>query len=341
MILVTGGTGLIGSHLLYDLLNLGLEVKVLVRDQSDRTKILKTFEFYSSQAVQLFNKIHWVTGDVTDRISLEEAFIDVDYVYHAAALVSFSKKLGKQIMKVNVEGTANIINLCLQQKVKKLCYVSSISSIVVPADGSIADEKLIWKPEKKSSQYSISKLKAEMEVWRGITEGLNVVIVNPSIVLGPGDWTNGSSGFFKMVANGIPFYTPGSNGFIDVRDVTQTMIQLMNSDVQAERFILNSENLSYKELFHKIDISMDKRNHRIHLPYIFARLALMIEQIYVFIIPADPAFSKSLIDIAYKKNQYSSEKIRKFINVDFRSIDDTVNELVSIFNKSKNNYKKY
>jgi nucleoside-diphosphate-sugar epimerase len=333
MILVTGGTGLIGSHLVYDLLVRGLEVKVLVREQSDRTNLLKTFKYYTSGADQMYARIHWVVGDITDRMSLEEAFRDVDEVYHLSAMVSFSGNQAVQIQKVNVEGTANVVNLCLERNIKKLCYVSSIASITAEEEGKPADESILCKPNKNSSFYSISKYKAEMEVWRGFSEGLRAVIVNPSVVLGPDHRIRGGGGFYHFIARGIPFYTSGSSGFTDVRDVSIAMIQLMMSDIHSERFVLNSENVTFKDLFTKIDDSLGNQRHRFRLPRFAALITCTMIRFLFRWLPVRTAFSKSIVDMAYKKNSYSSDKILKALLFGFRPIDETIQHMAGIYKK--------
>ena len=325
-----------GSHLVYDLVKRGSEVKVLVRENSDRNKILEVFRYYSEDADHLFELIHWAIGDVTDRISLEDAFEEVDFVYHTAAFVSFAGIFKKQIMKVNVVGTANIVDLCLAKGIKKLCFVSSIASIVVPVDGTAGNEDLIWKPEKNASIYSISKLKSEMEVWRGITEGLSAVIVNPSVILGPGDWSKGSPGLFHAIAKGIPFYTNGSTGFVDVRDVSEIMISLMDSDIEGERFILNSENIGYRDFFNLIAKSMHKESKPVYLNALFAQMILLVDTIRVLLLRKEPLVTKQSLRIAYKKLVYSNQKIRKTLKRDFRPVQESIND-ISLLYGSRNN----
>lgn len=330
MILVTGGTGMLGSHLVFDLVSKKFNVKVLVRESSDRTKILKTFGLYIDNPDPLFEKLQWVTGDISDRMSLELAFEDIDYVYHTAAVVSFNSKHKNKILEVNVEGTANIVDVCLEKGVKKLCFVSSIASIVSPIDGSQADESLIWKPEKNASFYSISKLKSELEVWRGINEGLNAVIVNPSIILGPVEAAKGSTAFFNKITNGMKFYTSGANGFIDVRDVSEIMITLMESNISGERFILNSENLSYKDLFNKIDIFSGKKSNRKYFPKYLLYFLCILDKIVVTLFSKEQLLNRQFVKLAYSQNSYSNSKVHNYINFNFRSINDAIKNIVKV-----------
>jgi len=249
MILITGATGLVGSHLAFELIRSGHAVRALRRPDSRFEMIKKVFSLYSDNPEELFSKIEWVDGDILDIFSLEDAMEGAEEVYHCAALVSFLPEDKKRLIRINTEGTANVVNAALEKKIRKLCHVSSIAALGRPEHQSdLIDENLVWKPSKHNSAYAISKYGAEREVWRGTAEGLDAVIVNPSIVLGLAGPGMGSSRIFNTVRDGLKFYPPGKNGFVDVRDVARAMILLMESDIRNERFILNAENLEYKKL---------------------------------------------------------------------------------------------
>jgi dihydroflavonol-4-reductase len=321
MILVTGGTGLVGSHLLYSLLQTEQNVRVLIRPNSNRQNILNTFSYYSPTPNELYNKIEWCEGDIMDLVSLEEAMEGVDYVYHTAATVSFNPSHRKQMLQNNIQGTANVVNAALTKRIKKLCHVSSIAAIGSPVGDECSTEDLIWSPSKNKSAYSISKFHSEMEVWRGIEEGLQAVIVNPSVILGPGDWDRSSAALFSTIAKGLKFYTPGSTGYVDVRDVAKAMINLMNSDISGERFILNAENCTFKSVFQNIAKTLNVTVPSVEAKKWMAALAwrLVILQYYLF--GKEPKITKETVQSGYKTNCYSSDK----------SISDTV----EIFKKSK------
>lgn len=248
MIFVTGSTGLVGSHLLFRLVKNGKSPIALKRPFSDLTKTKNVFSYYEKVPSDLFEKIKWVDGDILDGNLLIDQLKDIHEVYHCAAAVSFQSSDKNALTDTNVIGTTNIVNACLENKINKLVHVSSIGTLGRADASGIVTEETYWN-NKRTSAYSTSKYKAEMEVWRGIAEGLNAVIVNPSIILGPGNWQDGSSKLFTTVFNGLKFYTTGTNGFVDVRDVANIMIRLMESNINGERFILNSENISYKDLF--------------------------------------------------------------------------------------------
>lgn len=251
MILVTGATGLVGSYLVLHLAEKGLAVSAIYRNEASIEKTKDVFVMYDKAA--LFTHIHWIPADINDIPSLELAFENIDYVYHCAAKISFDPRDEEQLRKINIEGTANIVNFCLAKNVKKLCYVSSIAALGdLPVHQQITDEETDWNPEKPHSDYAISKYGAEMELWRGQQEGLEVVIVNPGVILGavPKTW-NRNEGSFKIISTvvkGLKYYTSGTTGFVGVRDVVNIMTQLMEGPHKGERYILVAGNLSYHAL---------------------------------------------------------------------------------------------
>ena len=342
---VTGATGLVGSHLLYDLLLNGYSVKALKRPQSDVTQIQKTFEFLSQTPTidveALFQKIEWIDGDILDFQSMSDAINGCTQVYHAAAVVSFSKKDKAEMKQTNVGGTANIVNVCVEKNIP-LCFVSSIaalgnpSSTLLTEDGyALITEKDYWHTTAGRSAYSGSKYKAEMEVWRGIAEGLKAVIVNPSVILGAGDSTKSSSKLFAQVQKGLRFHTPGITGFVDVRDVSRCMLLLMEQEHYGERFILSANNLSYRELFNMI-----ADNLKMKRPTIAAK-PWMLNIVYRFLwflslfIGKSPALTKETVHSAFKQNRYSNEKIEKTLEYKFITLEKCIEECCGYYAKEK------
>ncbi len=234
MILVTGGSGLVGSELISQLLAQGSKVKAI---------------YNSTHLTISHQNLISIMCNILDTSALEEVMQDVTHVYHCAGVVSFNKKNADQLLKINIEGTANIVNAALDAGVKKMVHVSSVSALGRIRENERITEAMVWTEETSNSLYGKSKYLGELEVWRGIGEGLEAVIVNPSIILGGNDWSKGSSEIFKSVYEEFPWYTEGVTGVVDVRDVARAMILLMNSEINKERFILNAENLSYKEIF--------------------------------------------------------------------------------------------
>ena len=252
MILVTGGTGLVGSHLLYFLLKENANVRAIHRKNSDLQSVKNVFALYTEEVDALFNKIEWVEANITDIPALTEVFKGVTKVYHCAAFISFDPSKYKVLKKANVEGTANVVNLCLANNIEKLCYVSSVATLGSNLNNQLISEETTWNPDEKNSVYAITKYGAEMEVWRGTQEGLETIIVNPGLILGTSPDGGGSSVIVSLGASGIPFYPSGAMGIVDVKDVVRAMMELMNSEIKNEQFILVGENISYKELLSRL-----------------------------------------------------------------------------------------
>jgi nucleoside-diphosphate-sugar epimerase len=251
MILVTGASGLLGSHLILALLKNGYQVKALATAETSKNKALQTFKAYNNADEVLFNKVTWCFGNITDSEFLFEILEGVDYVYHCAAVVSFSPKDIENMNHINVKGTEALVNMCLLRKIKKFCHVSSVAALGKNTDSDVITEETHFVNSPQNSNYGISKYNAEREVWRASEEGLQVVIVNPCVILGPGDWLTGSSNMFSSAYKGLKYFSDGVTGFVDVRDVAAIMIKLMESNINHQRFIVfNSQsNLSYEKIF--------------------------------------------------------------------------------------------
>ena len=247
-VLVTGGTGFIGAYIIKELVEKSYHVRAIRRSNK--------LPFFISP--DILNKVEWVNGDVLDVISLNEAMQGVDAVIHSAALVSFDRRERKQMYNTNVDGTANVVNLSLENGIKKLVHISSISALGRTATGERVDEEKKWLNSKLNSHYGISKNKAEMEVWRGMGEGLDAVIINPSTVLGFGNWHDSSCAIFKNSYKGFPWYTKGVNGFVAVEDVAKIAVLLMESNITEERFIINHENWSLENCSMLLPMALGK-----------------------------------------------------------------------------------
>lgn len=335
MVLVTGGTGFVGAHLLLELLKNNQKVKAIKRNNSNLNHVKRIFSYYKEDVETLLSQIEWVDGDVLDVLSLQEAMENVEKVYHCAAVVSFSPKDRDNLFKTNIKGTANIVNTALQTRIKKLCFVSSIAAIGRSESNELTSESTEWKSSKRNSTYAISKYEAEKEVWRGIEEGLNAVIVNPSVILGPGDWNNGSAKIFDTLKNGTKFYTEGINGFVDVRDVASVMYQLMESEIVNERFIVSSENLSYRELF-----TLILNEYGIKPPTIKA-LGILLEAAWRFekfrggLLKTRPLITKETVNTAQNQYFYSTEKLQKAIDFKFTPVKEIIQLTAALYKKEK------
>lgn len=328
MIFVTGGTGLLGSHLLFELTKSDEPIKAIYRDKTKIETVKKVFYFYSpSTAESQFNKITWVFCDILDVTSLREEMTDCNHVYHCAALVSFHKKDYYRLMKINREGTANVINAALENQIKKLCYVSSTAAI--GGHEPIITEDSKWKQSPSTSGYSISKYSAEKEVWRGAEEGLNVVIVNPCMIIGAGDWDESSMTIFKTVDKGLKFYTPGSNAFVDARDVSEIMVLLMKSQISNERFLCIGENTTFKNLLTLIANNLSKKTPSYKVSLTTMKIAYFFISIVSRILNKKPIITKETINSSCSNTQYDASKIEKELNFIFINLETSIQNAVN------------
>ncbi len=335
MILVTGGTGLVGSYLLYELTRKGHTVKALLRPGNRPYQTRKIFNCFSSGNEQLIDQVEWVEGDVLDPFSLNQAMQGVDFVYHCAAVISFNPRELKQMIAVNVEGTANVVNACLENGIKKLCHVSSIASLGQAEKGEMIDENAKWKTSRMNSGYAISKYGGEREVWRGIEEGLNAVIVNPSIIIGAGCHPKATNQLFHSIKNFIPFYTTGVNGYVDVRDVVKAMILLMESTINGERFVLNSENLSLGEFFTIAADILGKPHPRIALNGKLLGLIAWLDEMRGRLTASRPLLTRENVRAAMAKSYYSADKFRSAFKFTFIPIHGSLGEAFRILEENK------
>jgi nucleoside-diphosphate-sugar epimerase len=324
MILVTGGTGLVGSHLLYFLLKDNQKVRAIHRTTSNLEAVKEVFSYYTTDFETLFNKIEWVEADITEIPSLSEAFKNITHVYHSAACLSFNPKDYYKLKKANIEGTANVVNLCLKNKVEKLIHVSSIVTLGKAQEGDFISETTEWNPEDENSVYGISKYGGEMEVWRGTQEGLNVVIVSPGIILGSGHWNSGSGVILKSVAKGIPFYTSGGIGIVDVQDVVKAMILLMQNPIKNQNYILVGKSLYYKELLSELALQLGKKTPKKEAPKWLLMSFSKIDWLVSAVFRKKRSLLKTTVRSLYKISFYDTSKIETELNFSFTPYKETL-----------------
>ena len=322
MIFVTGGTGLVGSHVLLLLVKQKKEVKALKRKSSSKKLCKKIFDYY--ELGDLFNKIAWVEGDVNDISSLNDGISGCNFLIHCAGHVSFYKSEFENLKKINIEGTSNVVNAALKQGVKKLAYVSSIATLGSTDDTSLIDEECHFKEIKNQSNYAQTKYLAELEVWRASAEGLDMVIINPSVILGPGDWSKGSSQIFEKIYNGLRFYTSGSTGYVDVMDVADAIVKLLFSKIKNDRFIVNGANLTYRDCFDRIAISLGKRKATIKVTPFLKEFAWRFEAVKSLITGKKPLLTRETANSAMTNKSFSSSKIEQKFGFKHRDIDETI-----------------
>lgn len=321
MILVTGGTGLVGSHLLVELIRQGKKVRALKRAGSDTSNVDKIFTHYNVAAP---DKSIWVEGDVTDYFSLLDAMEGVEQVYHCAAVVSFSSADESNLTKVNGEGTANVVNAAMEKGVKKVCHVSSTAALGRADNDKIISEETVWKISNKNSAYAVSKYCAEREVWRASEEGLDVVIVNPCIIIGPGDLTKSSGKMIQRVRKGLKFYPGGANSFIDVRDVAKLMIALTESEIKNERFILAAENLDYKKVFDLIATALNKPAPSVRATALMSALAWRAAWFAGLFSNSNPFITRETAMTGQQRNVYSNKKVKEKLNWNFIPVKEAI-----------------
>ncbi len=323
MILVTGANGLVGSYLCRYLLMQGEQVRGLKRPESDMKLI-----------ADVKNKIEWVEGDILDILSLEDAMQGIDKVYHCAAYISYSKKDAEILMQVNVQGTANVVNAVIENKIQKLIYISSIAALGrTGKDNETINETTPWDRKTMTSDYSLSKFLAEREVWRGIAEGLNAVILNPSIIVGSGNWNSGSCRLFSTVYNGFKFYTEGITGYVDVRDVVKIAFRLMQNEIKGERFIVCSENLSYQDFLTTIGKELNVKGPTIKAGKFLSGIAWRAELLKSVFTGKAPQVTKQTSRIANKKVFFDHKKIADLLQYEFIPVKKSIADTAASFKK--------
>ncbi|HSI70686.1 MAG TPA: NAD-dependent epimerase/dehydratase family protein [Gillisia sp.] len=334
MILVTGGTGLVGSHLLLDLTKTEEKIRAIYREGSSFDAVRKVFSYNlkNTEAEAHFNRIEWVQASLDDIPALNTAFAGIKKVYHAAALVSFNPRDTAELRKTNIEGTANIVNLCIAFHIEKLCYISSVATMGLTLGEEYVTENFTWHPEKDHTEYAISKHGAEIEVWRASQEGVPVIILNPGVILGAGFWDKGSSLIFKKIDDGLNYHFPKVTGFVGVKDVAVAAIMAMNSEIKNEQFIVISENLSFKKVLELVAASLNKPAPKkplqpwmVYIGWIFQSVSALFGG-KKLIRKGD---HKSLFEDTY----YSNEKIKEKLNFKFIPVKEVIMETGSYYKR--------
>lgn len=328
--IILGANGLIGSFLTYKLSQTDKALLCVVRSEKGRNQLLNQLKAFDKLNNTNTTSPKMVFGDILDYYFLEDLFDTNDTVYHCAALVSFNPFDRNKIFKTNVEGTTNVVNAGLSKKIVKLCYISSVAAIGRNGSGKMVDENTFWENNEYNSNYAISKYEAELEVWRGSEEGLKTFIVNPTIVLGYTATGSSSSNIFYQLKKGFPFKSNGSNGFVGVQDVVSAIIQLNHANIFNERFILNSENLKYAQVFDFIAKAMGKKTPPYFIKPWMKWLALPIAKIQSLLTGKAPFISQEIFNTALEHNKYSSKKIKDAIGFEFTPIPQIVSDTVKM-----------
>lgn len=324
LVLVTGGAGLVGGELLKQLLKKDLRVRAIY----NKTRI--NFDHPNLEQIQC---------NILDVVGLEEAMQGVGQLYHAAAIVTFDPGRKRELFKINIEGTANVVNAAIDAGVNKMVHVSSVAALGRIRENVAIDETMNWSEATSNSRYGQSKYLAEMEVWRGIGEGLKAVIVNPSMILGGGDWNNGSSKIFKSVYEEFPWYSDGTTGYVDVRDVARAMILLMESDISGERFILSAEDRSFAEVFKMIAKEFGKKPPHKKVTPALAKIVWRLEAVKSMFTGKEPLVTKETAKTALAKVRFNNTKLKSFLpSFQYLPLDETIRHTCAVFQQKLNSH---
>jgi len=326
MILVTGGTGLLGAHLLLRLAERGQKIKALKRVGSNVEAVKRLFDFYKNQedAAVLLRHITWVDGDLTDFDSLEEAMHGCDTVYHCAALVSFHRSDKEALFEINTEGTGNMVNVALKTGIKRFNYVSSVAALGRSSEKKVIDESARWKNAPENSNYAVSKFLAENEVWRGAEEGLEVCIINPGIIIGPGDASRSSSTLFDSVRRGLPRTAPGMTGMVGALDAADALLALSDAGIVGQRFVLVSDNWHFHELATRLAKALGVKKPGSPAPRWMMRLAWLVLSQVSFISGKKARITRETMRAAYSISEYDGLKITKTVAFNYRPLEEAI-----------------
>ena len=313
MHLVTGATGLIGSFICRAMLKAGYSVRALRRETSDMS-LIKDVE----------HEIEWVECDILDVVNLEKYMQSISGVIHNAAFISYDSRDEALMRKINVEGTANIINIAIKKNITHFLHMSSVAAVGKKASEGSVNETHTITPDDALTGYARSKWLAELEVWRAIAEGLPAVVLNPSLVLGPGSLDKSSTQVFKYVWDEKQFYTTGIVNYVDVRDVANVAVQAVKQEITGERFIINGGSVSYRQLFEEIANSLDKRPPSIKINASLIKVLSKLDWIRTLLTQQKPLVTDELAQVARNSHTYNNDKVRQALGVEFRPLNETI-----------------
>lgn len=330
MILVTGGTGLVGAHLLLQLLQENEAIRAIYRTEENIEKTRQLFADADKQV--LFQKIEWIKADLNDIPALENAFTDIRQVYHCAAYVTFDPKEEEILRKTNIEGTANLVNLSIAYQIDKFCHVSSIAALGETIDKNKSiDENANWNPDSYHNDYAISKYGSEIEVWRASQEGLPVIIVNPGVIFGSGFWNQSSGELLNKINQGMPFYTKGTVGIVAVEDVCRIMIQLMNSSIKNQNYVVISENINFQDLLNKLADLLGKKRPNLYASPMVTSLAWRLDYIISLFTAKKRSYSRATAKASHSNSIYDNSKIINTLDYSFIPAADFLQPLCSTY----------
>jgi dihydroflavonol-4-reductase len=301
LVLVTGGTGFLGAYIIKELVEKGHAVRAIRRNVAAPPPA-----FIPDN---IWRRVEWVQSDILDVAGLDEAMVGVDAVIHAAAFISFTAKDRGRMFKTNIEGTANVVNTALAREIKRFVHISSVAALGRTGNGETVTETRTWEESKRNTQYAISKFRGEMEVWRAIGEGLTAVVVNPSTILGYGDWNSSSCALFRSAWREFPWYTEGINGFVDVRDTAKVIVRLLDSEVAGERFIINGDNWTFRRIFETIAAGFGKKPPTREATPLLAGIAWRVERLKSLFSNRPTLLTRESARVAQSSTSFDNSKI--------------------------------
>jgi dihydroflavonol-4-reductase len=326
-VLVTGATGFVGSYLLRYLVEQGYSNIRAGRRPDSPMDLVATVK----------DKVEWVELDILDMAQMEDAMQGVELIFHCAAVVSFDSRDSALLYKVNKKGTENLVNMALESGVEKLLHISSVATLGRDPKGKLIHERTKWERADMQTDYAKSKYLAEMEAWRGWAEGLEVVVVNPSTILGSGRWDTGTSIFFRLAWNEFSWFAGGSAGFVDVRDVARLSIRAMEEGTSGERFVLCAENWSYKKLMDHIASALGRSKATRQMQDWMKGLVWRWEWFVAWLHGSRPAITRELTQKVTMEYAYDNAKSVEFFNYTYLPVKDTIQSVASQFKAAAKN----
>lgn len=328
MILVTGASGFLGQHLVRFLANRGLQVRALYNNNPP------------GATMRQLPNVTWAKYDLLDIYDVEDAMVNITDVYHCAAIVSFDPAVRDQMLHFNAESTANIVNQALEQGIRKMAYVSSVAALGRTKANKEITEEQEWEESNRNSAYGLSKYLGEMEVWRGCGEGMKAIIVNPGIILGAGDdFDKGSAHLMQVVYKQFPFYTAGVTSWVDVKDVVTALYELMQSETDAERFILSAGNFAFRDIFTRMAQALHKKPPHIRAGSLLTEIVWRWSMLKNRFTHSHNLITRETARSAQGLSYYNNQKLYSFLPAfQYTPIDITINTMAQSFLENlKNN----
>ncbi|MEO5979982.1 MAG: NAD-dependent epimerase/dehydratase family protein [Chryseolinea sp.] len=313
MIAVTGANGLLGSFVVRKLLDQGEPFVALCRKGSDRSALN-----------DVASKVSWRIADIMNPVELREALQDITHVIHTAASVSFNPLRADEVTDINVIGTRNVVNICLDQHVKRLVHVSSVAALSRQRDQMIIDETNKWIESPTNNVYASSKYQSELEVFRGQEEGLSTVVINPSFILGEGNWNVSSMQLFKYAWEQHPFYIDGFLNYVDVKDVASIIIALLHDPVEGERYIASTGKISFRDMLEKMATRFSKKVPSIKITKGVLKPLAFVESVRTRLTRTEPRITYETARLAGTEFLFDNRKITNKLDFEFQPIDETL-----------------